>query len=435
MNPPRHFQFGRYDFAAFLGFFVYASGTVVVPVALVSLAEDLGFSLEAGGMTVGGALHFGRTVTLVAAMLLCGFVAGRLGKRRTLGLSAVLLAVGLALCAAAPTYGVLLAALLVAGAGEGVIEGLATPFVQDLHPEAPGRYLNFTHAFWSIGVLVTVLTAGALLALGVSWRRLVAATALPALLLAGLLLWPGRAGHTYPEHPEPLHWKTVAGQARAILRRPRFWLFFSAMFLAGGGEFCVTYWSASYLQLTFGLSAFAGGAGLAFFAAGMVLGRMGWGAMIRQQQLAPLVCSSALAGTLITLFLPQLAHPGLFMGLLFFAGLATAPFWPSVQSYATDRLPGADTTMLLILLSCAGIPGCGFFTWLMGFIANHSSLRQAFYLVPACYLLLALLILTERAIAVRGGPSPCALPRPTAAGSGCPAAGSLQSNPYPPPPS
>ena len=84
--------------------------------------------------------------------------------------------------------------------------------VQDLHPEEAGRYINFTHALWSVGVLVTVLCSGALLTLGVSWR-----------------------------------------------------------------------------------------------------------------------------------------------GLLFLAGLATAPFWPSVQSYATDRLPAADTTMLLILLSCAGI--------------------------------------------------------------------------------
>ncbi|RKX43086.1 MAG: hypothetical protein DRP64_08750, partial [Verrucomicrobia bacterium] len=58
-----------------------------------------------------------------------------------------------------------------------------------------------------------------------------------------------------------------------------------------------------------------------------------------------------------------------------------------------DRLPEADTTMLFILLSCAGIPGSGFFTWLMGFIGNRTGdLSTAFYLVPACFLGLALLI-------------------------------------------
>ncbi len=49
--------------------------------------------------------------------------------------------------------------------------------------------------------------------------------------------------------------------------------------------------------------------------------------------------------------------------------------------------------MLFILLSCAGVPGCGFFTWLMGYIGNQSGgLTNAFYLVPACYLVLALLM-------------------------------------------
>jgi fucose permease len=47
--------------------------------------------------------------------------------------------------------------------------------------------------------------------------------------------------------------------------------------------------------------------------------------------------------------------------------------------------------MLFVLLSCAGIPGCGFFTWLMGWIGNSSGLGAAFYIVPACYAGLAVL--------------------------------------------
>src|SRR5690606_16388329 len=125
---PHKLTFGRYDYAVFLTFFSYAAGSVVVPVALVLLARDLGFTLEEGGMAEGGALHLGRTLPMVAAMLLCGFVAGRWGNRRTLGVSVALMAVGVLLCALAPTYGVLFLALVVAGFGEGVIEGLASPF-------------------------------------------------------------------------------------------------------------------------------------------------------------------------------------------------------------------------------------------------------------------------------------------------------------------
>jgi fucose permease len=409
MSASRRLVFGRYDYATFLSYFVYAAGTVAVPVTLVALSKDLGFSLEHGGMTAGGALHLIRSMAIVAAMLLCGFVAGRTGKRLAMGLAVLLLATGLAFCAMAPSYPVLLLALLLAGFGEGTFEGLATPFVHDLHPQESGRYINFTHSFWSVGVLVTVLAGGWLLADSGSWRTAMGAVSALAFVAALWLLLPTRThGHAPPED-EPAPWRKVAGQAKAIMRMPRFWLFFAAMFLAGGGEFCLTYWSASYLQINFGTGAFGGGAGVACFAGGMILGRSGWGCLIHQQRLNRLVLCSALAGTVVTFLLPWQTRAGGLMLLLFFAGICTAPFWPSIQSYSADRLSGADKTMLLIMLSCAGIPGCGFFTWLMGLMANRYGLRPAFFLVPGCYLGLAALMAVDRRSRQRipqGGLSP-----------------------------
>ncbi len=402
--------FGRYDYATFFSFTTYAAGAVVIPVVLVRLARDLGFSLEDGGMAAGGALHLGRTIPMVVAMLLCGFLGGRWGKRQTFGVSVILMGSGMGLCALAPGYGVLFLALVVAGLGEGIIEGLATPFIQDLHPDEPGRYINFSHGFWSVGVLIAVLVSGLLLSLGVSWRLIVGGVAALAVIPALLLLLPARRGTVHPAS-EPLPWRTVMDHARAIVRRPKFWLFFAAMFVAGGGEFCLTFWSASHIQLHFAGSAWAGGVGTACFALGMVVGRTGWGYLVRQNQLSTLVIGSALGGVAVTLCFPLLTSLPWFLGMLFLAGLATAPFWPSVQSYATDQLPDCDTTMIFILLSCAGVPGCGVFTWLMGYIGNRSpGLAGAFYLVPACYLALALLIAGERLILHRRA----APPRPPA---------------------
>ena len=393
----RPMKFGRYDYAAFLTFFSYAAGSVVVPVALVALARDLGFSLEEGGMTAGGALHLGRTVPMVAAMLLCGFAAGHWGTRRTLGVSVLLMSAGVGLCAFSPGYGVLFLALAVAGAGEGVLEGLATPFVQDLHPDEPGRYINFSHSFWSVGVLVTVLGAGALLTVGVSWRLLIAAVSLLGFFAGIQILVRSRTGQVYPDAKERIPWLHVWGHAAEIVRLPRFWVYYAAMFLAGGGEFCLTFWSASHIQLRYGTAAWGGGLGTACFAAGMVLGRTGWGFLVRQHQLSRLIILSAAGGTVICLFLPSAGSVWTFFALLFLAGIASAPFWPSIQSYATDRLPEMDSTMLLILLSCAGVPGCGVFTYLMGVLGNREGdLTSAFYLVPACYAVLGILIAVDR---------------------------------------
>lgn len=385
--------FGRYDLAAFTSFFAYAAGSVVLPVALVSLAQDLGFSLEEGGMSEGGALHLGRTLVMMVSMLLCGFIAARWGKRRAMGAAVALMGLGVMLCAVAPFYGVLFVALMIAGLGEGVIEGLATPFVEALHPEEPGRYINFAHSFWSVGVFVTVLATGGLISLGVSWRVLVGAAALFAFVAAAITLLPVSRERAYPEHPEAIHWKTVWGHAHELIRTRRFWLFFAAMFVAGGGEFCLTFWCASYIQLSFLNAAWAGGVGTACFAGGMFLGRTGWGYLIKQHQLNYLIFWSALVGTAVTCLFPFLTNLWVFFGLLFVAGIAVAPYWPSVQSYSADRMPQTDTTMLYILLSCAGIPGCGVFAWLMGYLGDQTGdLRAAFWLIPACFLTLAALI-------------------------------------------
>jgi len=389
-------RFGRYDYAAFLTFFAYAAGSVIVPVSLVELAHDLGFSLESGGMTAGGALHLGRTIPMVLAMLAVGFIAGRWGNRVTLGSSVLLMSLGIALCAVAPGYGILFLALMLAGLGEGVIEGLATPFVQDLHPKEPGRYINLTHSFWSVGVLTTVLLAGCLLSIGVSWRTLTAVVALIGCGAAALILIPGRKGTQATAHT-PLSLSEVWAHSLQIIKNQRFWRFYAAMFLAGGGEFCLTFWSASHIRLHFGGAAWTGGVGVAFFALAMVIGRMASGYFVPQSGLRRLILSAAFFGTLVCILLPLSQNLWGFYGLLFLAGLATAPFWPSIQSHATDCMPKLDSTMLLILLSCAGVPGCGVFTYVMGVLGNQSgSLTQAFYLVPAAYALIAVLMLTDR---------------------------------------
>jgi MFS family permease len=389
----RKMTFNRFDYAAFLSYFIYAAGSVAVPVVLVLLARDLGFSLEHGGMSAGGALQLGRMASMVISMLLCGFIAGLWGKRLSFGWSIVLMGFGLGLCAITPSYGILFIAFFITGIGEGVLEGIATPFVQDLHPDESGRYLNFSHSFWSIGVMVTVLISGALLSVGISWRMIIGAVAVLSLIPALMLILPSKKGHEYPEHPEVIKYGTVLNHAIKIIKIPRFWIFFFGMFVAGGGEFCLTFWCASYIQLNFVPEAWAGGAGTACFAFGMVIGRTGWGYIIRQNQLRELLIGSALAGTFLTLFFPVLTNLWTFFGLLFLAGIATAPFWPSIQSYCADCLPETDTTMLFILLACAGIPGCGFFTWLMGYIGNiNGDLSMAFYLVPGCFLILVILI-------------------------------------------
>ncbi len=393
----RRLHFGRYDYGAFFSFFSYACASLVIATALKNMAESLGFPLDDGGTLEGGILDAGRTASMSVTLILCGFWAGRWGKRRTLGFSVALIGAAMIMISIAPGYGILLGAMVIAGLGQGILEGLATPFVQDLHPDEPGRYLNIAHGFWPIGSLTIAIGAGYLLYRGVPWRWIVAGVGVLALGASAVLLAPERKGHEYPEHPELIPTRVVWGHVMTILRTPRAWVFFAAMFVAGAAEFGPTYWVSGYVQTVLGVSEFHGGVALGCLAGGMILGRLGWGYLIKQHQLCRLVVLSAIAGIGLTSVLPFLNSLWAIWGMLFATGIAVAPFWPSIQSHADHRLPHADSTMFFILLSSAGIAGCGVMTFAMGLIGalGDGMLRMSFFLIPALQVILVTLLIAE----------------------------------------
>jgi len=394
-------KLGRYDYAAYWSFFCYSGCSFVIPVVMIELARALGFPLDRGGMGTGGLLHVVRSSSMLAAMLACGFVAGRFGKRRTMGTAIVLMGCGITLASLTNSYLPLVALILLAGLGEGLIEGIATPFVQQLHPGESGRYVNIAHSFWSVGTFCCVLGIGALVEHGTNWRLVVAATgALSA--IPALLLWlPSR--RPYPEEPTRARNTEVWRKSVEILRRPRFWLFFAGMFFGGGMEFCLTFWAASFVRMEFGTGAWAGGVGTAAIAAGMFLSRIVVGMTVRQRHLWHALVFCAVLGMPVLagmLFLPH-GHLAWLFALLFLGGISVGPFWPACQVYCTDRMPDCDPTLIFIYLSCAGIPGSGFFTWIMGVAGDGWGLKNAFFIEPGTLVLVLAILLVERWLPLR----------------------------------
>ena len=137
-------SFGRYDYAAFFTFLAYAAGSVVFPMVIPDLAKSLVFPLESGGMGAAGALHLVRAGAMVISMFFSGFMAARFGLRKMILPGIVLMSGAVALAVPVPSYALLLVVMAAAGVGEGSVEALSTPFVQDLHSDdEPGRYVNF----------------------------------------------------------------------------------------------------------------------------------------------------------------------------------------------------------------------------------------------------------------------------------------------------
>ena len=371
----------RIDRAAFASMFLYASAANALPICYVMIARDLGFSLTQAGL-----LGFITSFEQFFVMIFSCFVAARFGKIKVLKTALLIIGVGLLSFSFTSSYSTTIALMLLTGLGNALIEALITPLVEDLHPQDSGSRMNLLHAFWPIGVLVSVLLIGELLSRDVSWRLVFVGLAVAAFLV--FFFYPSSRRVKLPTS------RTDFSHMGEILSKRRFWFLGFALFFAGASEIAFAFWSASYIQIHFQTLPRAGALGAAIFALGMVTGRMGSAHLLKWLRLKQLIFGSALlalAGSLTFFLIDDL--PTLY-GFMFFMGLTIACYWPSIQSYAARVLP-VDPTVLMIFLSCFGIPGASLSPLLMGIIGDRFGLRISFVVAPIFLLLLVLSMAVE----------------------------------------
>ena len=396
-------NFGRYDYAGFSAFIMYSVCSLAIPLMIVAMGRSLDFPLDDGGMAAGGTLHMVRSIFMIVSLFLCGAAGFIFGKRKTLGVSLIFFGAGIMCCAFTTKYWMLLPCLMVAGFGEGICEGLLTPFVQDLHPDVPERYVNIAHSFWSVGIAIAVIVVGGLLTLGVSWRVTIGMIGFLTLLASLGFLWKENPAKPYPESKGNFSISELSSKSKIIFREKRFWLCCAAMFFGAGAEFGLTFWAAAYIELTFKTTAFVAGLGTGAIAVGMFLGRAGIGYFAKPHRLRYILIGAS-CGTIPLTLLLTLLKPGIMPGwllftvlffLLFLAGIGISPYWPSTQVYGVTNLEHCDSTLLYIYYSAMGIPGCGVFSWLMGFVGDIYGLKGTILVVPVCLVIFSGIIYYE----------------------------------------
>ena len=391
---PKSLNFGRYDFASFSAFIMYSMCSMAIPLMIVAMGKSLNFPLDDGGMAYGGILHAVRCTFMIISLLLCSFIAAKAGKRYSMGFSILFFGTGILLCSLCPEYKYLLPCLILVGLGEGVCEGLATPFIQDLHPNEAERYVNIGHSFWSVGIGCAVVIISGLLTLGVHWRIILALMGVLTLLSSLWFLLKENPAKRYPEVKEKINFSDIIDKTKIIISKKTFRVCCLAMFFGAGAEFGLTFWSAAYIELTFKTSSFVAGLGTGVIAIGMFIGRAYFGYIAKPHNLQYILISCASATIPITLMLALLKNLNgivpayvifiiLFL-LLFAAGLGISPYWPTTQVYGVQNLPDCDSTLLYIYYSAMGIPGCGFFSWLMGAVGDKFGLTGTIAVVPCC---------------------------------------------------
>lgn len=315
----------------------------------------------------------------VASLPLTSYLVGRIGSRRLLGASAVACCAALPLAGLAPTFPILLAALLLYGAALGAMDVAMNAQASQLEQSVGRSMMSSFHGLWSLGGMLGALAGAGFAALGVApTEHFVIICALVATLAGvgfGGLLRGDRDVAAEVDVPLPvpaLVWPS--GRVVGI----------GAMAACGAViEGGIADWSGVYLRETLHTSTSYAPIGFAGFSVMMMVARFTGDRLInrwgRRRLLAsgPALTAAALVIALLT------DHPAVAIVALGLSGLGMATVFPIAFS-AAGALPGTQGHAIAAVATMAygaGLLGPP----VIGFVADLSSLRLAMGLmVPAC---------------------------------------------------
>ncbi|GEM_PF-4217251 len=371
-------KFDRFDFSACAGYTGYSAATLALPVVLVPMAAQLGFSDSAAG-----GLHLLRSAVMVLVMLFSGVPARRFGKGMTLGFSLTAIATGMLICSCAPSYLAVLCGIVVLSMGSGLSETLVSSFMADRHPGPDsGKYISYAHSCWALGMILVATLGGFLLQHGVPWRAIPLVIGIYCIIPLSIYFTSGFQPNTAPK-------VSLRGEMGALLRIPSFWLFLFALFVLGGAEHCLFFWMPKFIETELHQQPLLSDMGVTAIALGLFVGRVLIGAVPNKKLLFALA-ACAVTALLLAVGIGFVTSVWLMLPILFLIGVVDGPLWPSLQFFCAEHLQRADSTPVYILLPLIGIPGCGFFTWLMGIASDHLGPQKSVWMIPGCYTALCL---------------------------------------------
>lgn len=348
------------------------------PVFLTTFGEVLGgpqgLSEEQLGRIPG--LIFGG---FVAGLILTSPVADRCGAKWFAVGGLAMLCAGLVLLATARTYAALQFAVFTLGSSAGILEVVMSPVAAALQPHRRTSALNLLHSFYSIGAVGCVLVGSAALRFGVSWRIVsLALIAAPACVLLGFL----RVG-TLPL----VHEDAAAEPARLLLRRPFFLAAVMLIGLGGATEIGMAQWLPAYAERGLGYSKAAGGLALAAFSVAMMVGRIAIGVLAARVSPALLMMAGSAASIALILAGCFLPYPPMALLACISLGLTVCCFWPTTLAMASDRFPRGGAFMFGVL-AAGGNTGCMIMPWVVGAVAERTSLSWGLASMTVCPLIM-----------------------------------------------
>jgi MFS transporter, DHA1 family, quinolone resistance protein len=362
-----------------LMFFTFAMTSDAVGGVIPRIIDEFRLSMKAAS-----AFHYAPMIAIAVGALLLGFLADRLGRKRTIILGLALYGLSSLTFSVGESFGLFVGLLAVSGLGISIFKIGGLALVGDVSPsvESHTRLMNTAEGFFAVGSIVGPAVVAALLSHGLSWKWLyVTAAAFCVLLILAATRIEDRGAHATAQ---------TAGlrQTWQLLRDPYALGFSLLIALYVSVEVAVYVWMPTYVRAyrgsyewlpTYALTLFFVLRALGRFLAVWLLARLSWTAVLAIFGTVIFACFAGSVAGGVTAGAWLLPSSGFFMSMIY----------PTLNSKGISGFPksqhGAAAGIILFFTALAAALG----PLAMGAVSDaHGDPKAGFVLATGFALLL-----------------------------------------------
>jgi fucose permease len=373
--------------AAILAIFVYG----LIAAMLGTLLPDLSarFALTPGQ---NADIALAQAIGLIVASIAVGPLIDIKGKKTGLLLGLGLIAASLFVVPSAPAAA-LAPVFLALGVGGGIIVTAANALVSDISETRRASTLNLLNLFFGLGGLVTPLIGAYLLA--GNTVALCYLVAVLAVLTFGL--------HVITPMPRPTGERGFKmNEVGPVLGRPVLFLLALLLFLYVTCEVGVWNWLPRHLVAQGIPQSRALGILSLGFALGLLVGRVVVSRILIKISSPVVTLAASCLMALTTYAMLQTRDPFMAGVLVFCAGVAMAPVFPTTLAMVGDAFPRMTATAMGVVITCGWI-GLAVSSRVIGAIAGNdaSQLKTALLVIPIASVIMVFVTLAIRPMLAR----------------------------------
>ena len=381
MSAPVHK--GRLILAAILAIFVYGMIASVAGTIVPDVSKRLSLTPEQVGN-----VFLAQAIGLILASLLVGPLIDNQGKRTGLLLGFILIVVGLFAVPNSTGYYMIMPFMLILGLGGGIIVTAANALVSDISEDRRASTLNLLNLFFGLGGLATPFIGA-----NVMNHNTIALCYLIAGLAAGTLVL-----HVFTAMPAPTGERGFKfSEAGPLLGRPALFLLSLQLFLYVACEVGVWNWLPQHLEAQGIAHSMALNILSLGFALGLLIGRVAVSRILVRIPSATVTLVAAALMAITTFGMLQTNDTPVAAVLVFFAGVAMAPVFPTTLAMVGDAFPRMTGTAMGIAITSGWI-GLAVSSRIIGAMAGTDAARikTALLVLPAFSVVMILVNLALR---------------------------------------